>query len=144
VETSTPTQNDAAATETPLRVAPYELMGGTEESVRRLVDSFYDVMDTDPEMATLRAMHAGDLGPMRDKLTWFMSGWLGGPALYAQRNDGSVCITKAHQPFPIDAGMRDLWMTCMRRAMERAGTPEPVRKMLDGPLGKVAEFLRNR
>jgi hemoglobin len=134
---------NAAAATAPLRVTPYELIGGSEAAVRRIVDSFYDVMDSDPEMHALRKMHAGDLGPMREKLTWFMSGWLGGPALYAERNGGSVCITKAHQPFAIDAATRDQWMTCMRRALERAGTPEPVRAMLDVPLGRVAEFLRN-
>jgi hemoglobin len=144
VDTPAQTDTEAAAAEAPLRVTPYELMGGTETAVRRLVDSFYDVMETDPEMQGLRAMHARDLGPMRERLTWFMSGWLGGPALYAQHNEGSVCITRAHQPFPIDAAMRDLWMTCMRRAMVRAGLPESLQTMLDAPLGKVAEFLRNR
>ena len=36
---------------------PYELMGG-EAGVRRLVDRFYDLMDTAPEAATIRALHA--------------------------------------------------------------------------------------
>jgi hemoglobin len=144
VSTQIESNPSTAGAEPPLRVTPYELIGGTEDAVRHLVTCFYEVMDTDPEMKTLRALHAGDLSPMRERLTWFMSGWLGGPALYAERNDGSVCITKAHQPFPIDAEMRDLWMTCMRRALEKAGTPEPVRQMLDAPLARVAEFLRNR
>jgi hemoglobin len=121
---------------------PYELLGGAE-ALRRLTDRFYDVMDAAPEAKTLRAMHGADLGPMRDKLFDFMSGWLGGPPLYSQRT-GSVCITRAHQPFAIDAAARDQWLWCMERAMDDVAAPDAVRQMVRQPLGRMAEFLRNR
>jgi truncated hemoglobin YjbI len=35
----------------------YDLVGG-EPAVRRLVDRFYDLMDTAPEAAGIRALHA--------------------------------------------------------------------------------------
>ncbi|MFO1425923.1 MAG: group II truncated hemoglobin [Steroidobacteraceae bacterium] len=130
--------------ETPLRVTPFQLLGGEEAAVRRIVDRFYDIMDSDPALASLRAMHAADLTPMRDKLTWFLTGWLGGPPRYAEQNKGSVCITDAHRPFPIDEAARDQWMACMRRALEETGASEGLRKMLDLPLLRMAEFLRNR
>lgn len=129
---------------TEIQTTPYQLLGGSEAAVRRLVDRFYDLMDSAPEARALRAMHAGDLGPMRDQLTRFLSGWLGGPALYARRNRGSVCITAAHRPLPIDAAARDQWMWCMRRAMDETGAPDEFRRMIDAPLARVAEFLRNR
>lgn len=129
---------------TEIQTTPYQLLGGSEAAVRRLVDRFYDLMDSAPEARDLRAMHAGDLAPMRDKLTWFLTGWLGGPALYARHNRGSVCITQAHRPFPIDATARDQWMWCMRRAMDETGAPDEFRRMIDAPLTRVAEFLRNR
>jgi len=53
---------------------PFERIGGTE-ILRRIVDRFYDLMDSDPDYADLRAMHATDLGPMRDSLTGFLTGW---------------------------------------------------------------------
>jgi len=121
---------------------PYELLGGAEP-LRRLVDRFYDVMDSAPEARELRAMHGADLGPMRDKLYEFMSGWLGGPPLYSQRT-GSVCITRAHAPFPIDAAARDQWLWCMQRAMDDIGAPAPMREMVAKPLERMADFLRNR
>jgi hemoglobin len=121
---------------------PYELLGGAAP-LRRLVDRFYDVMDSAPEARELRAMHGADLGPMRDKLYEFMSGWLGGPPLYSQRT-GSVCITRAHAPFPIDAAARDQWLWCMQRAMNDVAAPAAMREMVAQPLERMADFLRNR
>jgi len=121
---------------------PYELLGG-EAGVRRLVDRFYDIMDEAPEAQGIRAMHAEDLGPMRQKLFEFLSGWLGGPPLYFQRY-GTVCITRAHQPYAIGEPERDQWLFCMRRALEDLGAAPEVRKMLEAPLFRIADFLRNQ
>ena len=126
------------------RLTPYELLGGNEAAVRRIVDRFYDLVENAPEARELRAMHADDLRPMREKLTWFMTGWLGGPPRYAQRNRGSACITEAHQRLRIDAQASRQWMWCMRRALEDVDTPEEFREMIDAPLARFAQFLRNR
>ncbi len=123
-------------------VTPYELLGGAEP-LRQLIDRFYDVMDEAPQVRTLRAMHGADLAPMREKLYEFISGWLGGPPLYAQRT-GSACITRAHQPFPIDETARDQWLWCMERALDDVGAPAEVGRMIAAPLARMADFLRNR
>ena len=88
-------------------------------------------------------MHAADLGPMRDRLTWFLAGWLGGPALYAERTGGGVCMTSAHRPFPIDDRARDQWMWCMRGALDRR-VPAGVRAMVEPAFERITGFLRNR
>jgi hemoglobin len=121
---------------------PYELLGGAAP-LRQLVDRFYDIMDSAPEARELRAMHGPDLAPMRDKLYEFMSGWLGGPPLYSQRT-GSVCITRAHAPLPIDTAARDQWLWCMQRAMDDVAAPAAMRAMVAKPLERMADFLRNR
>lgn len=126
----------------PARQTPYMLLGG-EAGVRQLVDRFYDIMDREPAVAPIRAMHAADLGPMRERLFEFMSGWLGGPPLFFQRAD-SVCITKAHRLFAIGEDERDQWMLCMRQALVDIGVVEELRQVLDAPLLSVADFLRNR
>ena len=63
---------------------PYDLMGG-EAGIRRLVDRFYDIMDSAPEAATIRALHAASLKASREKLRLFMTGWTGGPQLYVEK-----------------------------------------------------------
>jgi hemoglobin len=121
---------------------PYDAIGG-DTAVRRLVDRFYDVMDTDPAAARLRAMHAADLGPMRERLYEFLSGWLGGPPLYFQRPDRK-CIVSAHAPFAIGDAERDQWMMCMRRAMADCGIAGELRAVLDRAFLFMADAFRNR
>ena len=63
---------------TPPAATPFERLGG-ERGVRALVDRFYDLMDLEPAAAGLRALHPATLDDSRDKLFWFLCGWLGGP-----------------------------------------------------------------
>ncbi|MGE0629529.1 MAG: group II truncated hemoglobin [Hyphomicrobiaceae bacterium] len=126
----------------PIQSSPYELIGGAA-AVRRIVDRFYDIMDSDPAAAAIRAMHARDLTPMRDRLFEFLSGWLGGPPLYFQRPDHK-CIVSAHRPYAIGETERDQWMMCMRRAMEDCNVDAEIRSLLDKPLHRMAEAFRNR
>jgi hemoglobin len=121
---------------------PFERLGG-EEAVRRLVNRFYDLMESAPEARELRAMHASDLAPMRDKLSDFLIGWLGGPPRYLARSDRK-CLTSAHSPYAIGAAERDQWLVCMQRALVDVGADEETRRMLEQPLSRVAEALRNR
>ena len=49
-------------------VLPFDRIGG-REPIQRMVDRFYDLMESEPDFAELRAMHAPDLSPMRESLT---------------------------------------------------------------------------
>ncbi len=121
---------------------PFEALGGAA-GLRRLVDAFYDRMDQDPTLDPLRRMHAADLGPMRERLADWMSGWTGGPAVYAQRHPGRPCIVSAHAPFSIDAAVADQWLACMRAAMDAVATPEQWRGPLDDAFARMCQGLQN-
>jgi hemoglobin len=95
--------------------ASYAAAGGLE-GLTRLVDAFYDTMNGLPEASRIRAMHPRDLGLSRRKLTAFLSGWLGGPKLFAEQF-GPISIPRAHAHMAIDEVERDAWMTCMRTAV---------------------------
>ena len=120
---------------------PYELLGG-EAGVRRLTTVFYDVMSERPDAAAIRRMHATDLHAIKEKLFEFLSGWLGGPPLFALKY-GSICLTDAHQPFAIGAAERDQWLACMNEALDRVGAGDEVRAMLKEPLFRIANAIRN-
>jgi hemoglobin len=120
---------------------PYDLMGG-EAPVRQLVDRFYHIMDSAAEARELRSLHVSDLGPMRQLLFEFLSGWLGGPPLYFQRPERR-CIGSAHRAFAIGQTERDQWMACMRQAMDDCSVPQDVRAMIDKPLARMCEAFRN-
>ena len=123
-------------------ITPFEMVGG-EAGLRRIVNRFYDIMDTNSAAAELRAMHAPDLAPVRELLFQFMSGWLGGPPLYHQRADRK-CIMSAHAAFAIGPTERDQWLMCMRKAMEDVGLSPEIRAYLEEPLYRVADAFRNR
>lgn len=124
------------------QVTFFELLGGVEK-VRELVERFYDVMDTDPRAAGIRAMHAADLTGAREKLFMFLTGWTGGPQLYIERY-GHPMLRARHLPFAIDESARDQWMYCMIKAMHDIGIEEPVMIQLAEALYGVADFMRNQ
>jgi len=120
---------------------PYQILG--EDGIRELCNSFYDIMDTLPEAAGIRALHADDLAPMKEKLAEYLTGWMGGPPLYANKY-GSVCMTTPHEPYHIGPAERDQWLLCMDKALEDTGASEELVEMLKIPLFRIADAVRNR
>ena len=121
---------------------PYEIIGG-EAAVRQLVGRFYDLMDSAPEAAVVRALHARSLKASREKLFQFFSGWLGGPQLYAERF-GHPRLRMRHFPFSIGSRERDEWLWCMERALEEQPMPEWLHAHLRERLRQLADHMRNR
>ncbi|MBL8422241.1 MAG: group II truncated hemoglobin [Candidatus Accumulibacter phosphatis] len=121
---------------------PYALIGG-EAAVRKLCAKFYELMDTVPQFAPIRALHPADLKFSRDKLFMFLSGWLGGPDLYVQ-HIGHPMLRRRHLPFAIGEAERDQWVACMFLAMESTGVEEPLRDKLLAAFFSTADFMRNQ
>ncbi|MFP5462442.1 MAG: group II truncated hemoglobin [Gammaproteobacteria bacterium] len=124
------------------QATPFEQLGG-EPGVRELVDRFYDQMALDERFAGIRALHPANLDSSRDKLYWFLCGWLGGPDLYQQRF-GHPRLRARHLPFPIASRERDQWLVCMARAMDDLGVPQPLFDRLLGSFHNTADWMRNR
>jgi hemoglobin len=116
-------------------------MGG-DAGVRRLVDRFYDLVDTAPEAATIRRLHATSLAASRNKLHSYLSYWTGGPATYVEQN-GHPRLRARHLPFPIDVRERDEWLWCMDRALDEHDMPATLREDLRGKLHNLADHMRN-
>ena len=123
-------------------MSPYEALGG-EAAVRSLVDRFYDLMDLEPSYARLRALHPQDLDGSRDKLFWFLCGWLGGPDHYVQRF-GHPRLRARHLPYPIGEAERDQWMACMTQALAECGVDDDLAAQLRQALAGTADWMRNR
>jgi len=111
--------------------------------VRKLTADFYELMDTSPEAAPIRAMHKGDLSEMTDKLSTFLIGWLGGPERYQERF-GRVIIPLAHKPFPIGPSERDQWLMCMQGAIDKTSLQESMKARLMDSFGRMAEMCRTK
>jgi hemoglobin len=124
----------------------FELLGGKEqgmEILRNLVETFYDIMDSDPKAQPIRAMHPADLTSAREKLFMFLTGWTGGPQLYIERY-GHPMLRMRHLPFAVDESARDQWMYCMIKAMHQLKMDETLMTKLAEQLYGVADFMRNQ
>ncbi len=122
--------------------APYDLLGG-DATVRRLVDRFYDLMDSVPEHYVIRKLHPADLAGSREKLYLFLSGWLGGPQLYAEKF-GHPMLRARHLPFAIGLAERDAWLACMKQAMSDCEIEAGLKMGLLDSLFKTADWMRNK
>lgn len=121
---------------------PYEWVGG-DARVRALVDRFYDLMDLEPAYRELRAAHGSTLDKARDKLHWFLSGWLGGPDLYIERF-GHPRLRMRHMPFSIGILERDQWVACMHQAMTEVQLDPALIERLTESFMRTADWMRNR
>lgn len=121
---------------------PFDWIGG-EPRIRQLVDRFYDLMDLEPGYAELRAAHGSTLDDARDKLFWFLCGWLGGPDHY-QNRFGHPRLRARHLPFSIGILERDQWVACMDQAMGETDVPPALRARLNDSFMGTADWMRNR
>ncbi len=126
----------------PVDLTPYQALGG-DAAVRRLVDRFYDLMDSLPEAATIRAMHATSLDVSRERLYWFLSGWLGGPPLFVEQR-GHPRLRARHLPFAIGLAEAAAWMRCMAQALAEQVDDVALRDQLRDAMARLADHMRNQ
>jgi hemoglobin len=121
---------------------PFELLGG-DAGVRRLVDRFYDLVDSAPEAANIRTLHAASLKASRDKLHLYLTTWTGGPPVYTDRY-GHPRLRARHFPFQIGTRERDEWLWCMDHALAEHDMPDELRGHLRERLHALADHMRNQ
>lgn len=138
-----PTAEPVEATSAPESNAPFYRLGGTP-AMTAIVERFYDLMDTDPAYADLRAMHAPDLLKMRKSLVGFLTGWAGGPRDWFEANPGK-CMMSAHKPFVITPAVAGQWAEAMQRAIADAAPADAqLAKAMGGVLEEMARGMAQR
>ena len=83
-----------------------------------------------------------ELADARQKLFWFLCGWLGGPNHYIERF-GHPRLRARHMPFKIGIVERDQWLACMDQAMGEVGIDEVLRGKLRESFFGTADWMRN-
>jgi len=121
---------------------PYELLGG-DAGVRALTDAFYDHLALDEAFAIVRRLYPPTLDDSRDKLYWYLSGWLGGPQHYVERY-GHPRLRARHLPYPIASPERDAWLACMQAALDDVAAPPALVAPLMEAFRGTADWMRNR
>ncbi|WP_128113341.1 group II truncated hemoglobin [Polynucleobacter necessarius] len=123
------------------RQSIYDAIGGIDK-IDELVDRFYDLMALEPKFSDLRAMHGQDLTNSREKLKFFLTGWMGGPDIYSPKY-GHPMLRARHLPFKIGLNERNQWLACMYQALEDCGITGSTAKQLEESFFNTADWMRN-
>ncbi len=118
----------------------YERVGGLQ-FFERLVNDFYDGVETDDVLAALYP-NAPDFSGARHRLTLFLSQYWGGPTTYNDER-GHPKLRMRHFPFQIGPLQRDRWLLHMSNAIAVSGAVDPVKTTLLDYFVRTAEHLRN-
>jgi len=124
------------------QISSYERIG-SEEGLWKLVNTFYDNMDTLVESKTIRDLHAKDIRSAREKLFMFLSGWLGGPDRYIAAF-GHPRLQARHLPFTIGDAERNQWLMCMRKALNEMPIDAAFREQLIMAFTQTANHMMNQ
>jgi len=120
--------------------ATYDAAGGLQ-GLQQLVKDFYDVMTYNPDYGVIRDMHPKDLAVSEDKLVCFLSGWTGGERLFA-RKYGALSIPQSHAHLRVTEVERDMWLNCMKEALDKQDYPDHFKTYLLEQLWVPAERIR--
>ncbi|MEH6456952.1 MAG: group II truncated hemoglobin [Cocleimonas sp.] len=104
--------------------ATYDAVGGFI-GLQKLVTEFYRLMHESPAYKAIRDMHPQDLALSVDKLASFLSGWMGGEALYLKKYGGGG-MPKMHMHLTIGEAERDMWLACMHEALLKQDYPKSL------------------
>jgi hemoglobin len=120
--------------------ATYNAVGG-DTGLKKLVVEFYHQMEILDEARAIRLMHPNDLSESKDKLYCFLSGWMGGPRLFADKY-GVIAIPRAHAHLDIAHAEAEAWLLCMGKALVKLNYPDDFCEYLLGQLKVPAERIR--
>jgi hemoglobin len=116
----------------------FERIGG-REVIERVVDTFYDAVETDEE---LRPLFPEDMDDGRVKQKLFLEQWLGGEPRYSEQH-GHPRLRRRHFPFVISERAAGRWMRHMIQAFRDWGVGEPEVAELVASFGPMAKHMIN-
>ncbi len=116
---------------------------GGESALRRLVSAYLAALETRPDARALRALYPKSLAVYSERMTEYLTGWLGGPPVYLQKH-GMPMLRERHVSLPIGSRERDMWMNCMRDAIEQTVAEPLLRERLEAAFWRLADAMRNR
>lgn len=119
----------------------FQKIGG-EVGVKRLVETFYDIVETDPRGRLVHEMHVGRFGMdhVRDAQFAFLCGFFGGPRYYVERT-GHSDLRLIHGHLDIGRDQADAWLDCMIAAIERVGLEPSLKQTLMRGFARAADVL---
>lgn len=117
---------------------------GGEDRLRVLVETFYDLIETLPQGANLRRLHARGHGIAHARVEQFnfLTGFMGGRSYYKEKH-GHMDVKLMHAHVPIRQIDADNWMACMNKALDDEGHVGAHVDKLRAVFARVASILVN-
>jgi hemoglobin len=115
-----------------------ERVGG-RDVIERVVDAFYNAVETDEE---LRPLFPENMDDGRAKQKLFLEQWLGGEPRYSKQY-GHPRLRRRHFPFVISERAAGRWMRHMIQAFRDCGVGEPEVAELVASFGPMAKHMIN-
>ena len=120
---------------------PYAYLG--DAGIAQLVERIYHWMAVLPEAEAAMRLHHPDMSEVKQRLSAFLSGWLGGPDRFRPLY-GEPLMRRRHMAFPIDSAARDAWMAAFGRALDEVVGDPNLKARLHARFQAMADHLRNR
>ncbi|MEP2030440.1 MAG: group II truncated hemoglobin [Paracoccaceae bacterium] len=120
-----------------------DVVGG-ESALLKLVNDFYDLIETAPEGENIKKLHLRGHGleHARDEQFNFLSGFLGGRRYFEEKH-GHMDVKLMHAHVPISKEDAENWLTCMDKALQLNDLSGAEIDKLRRVLRKVALLLVN-
>lgn len=125
------------------RQSLYDGIAG-QEGLISLVNVFYDFVESTPEGRPVAKLHlrGHGIGHARIELVNFLSGFLGGPNLFAEKW-GHSNVRHIHDHVTINQQASDSWMACMEMAMNKLEYDNELKQRLRENFLVIATLLIN-
>ncbi|KRF17699.1 globin [Nocardioides sp. Soil797] len=117
----------------------YDEIGGFD-TIRRIVDRFYEGVATDP---LLRPMYPEeDLGPAAERFTLFLVQYWGGPTTYSD-NRGHPRLRMRHAPYDVTPAAAERWLVHFRAGLDSVELPAEQDARFWDYVTHAAQFMVN-
>ncbi|AGT11398.1 group II truncated hemoglobin [Paracoccus aminophilus] len=118
---------------------------GGEDVLRRLVERFYDLIETRPEGRQILHLHfrGHGMSHVRGEQFDFLSGFFGGRRYYADKH-GHMNLREIHDHIPIRPEDAEDWLFCMDLAMSDCQIAPALHQRLMTAFRRAALVLVNR
>jgi hemoglobin len=117
---------------------------GGEAELRKLVNRFYDLVESDPRGENIMRLHfrGHGLSHVREEQFLFLSGFLGGRRYYLEKH-GNMDVRLMHAHVPIATKDADDWLALMDQAIADCGHAGPHVERMRETFRRVAHMLVN-